>query len=389
MAHAGWRGNGFAPEDWWKQSIFVRFHEDTTFAEVAKGFEPMSAISADSILLPDLEPSADASLPFASRFGSEEDLDALLREASARRMHVLLRIPLARTQGDRGAAEVRFWLNRGIVGFDLGTVASEEMDAVRTLRGTMDRSPGQRILVARTPSTGDVAFAVPRNPASRKASAPPRDPITLHLVSVQDVEAGSSASAGTALQAVEITLPGSSSAVAAAGAGALLPGAIPSLRNLLPLLLSSGAPVLDIGLLTSASARSAVQQVLTLRSTHEVLRSGMATVLPTGNAGMRAWLLRDRQRGVRGSLLLVDNRTEAPVTLHLAQAVAAQGLRGAYLRPLLRADGGMGAVNLESGTLPANAALLAEVRSDRYVAPATLDPDAPPPGSGRRRSRRR
>jgi hypothetical protein len=387
LAHAGWRGNSIAPEAWWKHAAFVRFHGDIPFAEVAKGIENMSAVSADSILLPDLKPPADASLPFDPSFGSEQDLDELLREASARRMHVLVRMPLQRTQGERGAGEVRFWLSRGVAGFDLGTITPAEMDAARLLRGSIDRFPGQRILIARTPGAAETASSASRRGTSRYAAASRRDPITLHLVSAQDVEAGAAAM-DTATQVVEITKQGAPSAVSENDPGALLPSSVPALRSLLPLLLSAGAPVLDSELLTTAADRSAVQQVLTLRSTHAVLRSGVASVLATGNPGLQAWLLRDRQRSARGSLLLVTNNSEGAVTLHLSQALAAQGMRGAYLRPLLRGDGGMGAVNLETGALPAGAALLAEIRSDSYAPSTSLDPDAPPPGSARRPRRR-
>lgn len=380
LAHAGWRGNSITPEAWWKHAAFVRFNDDTTFAAVAKGIDNMSAVSADSMLLPDLKPPADASLPFDPRFGSEEELDELLREASARRMHVLLRMPLARTQGERGAGEVRFWLSRGVAGFDLGTITPAEMESARLLRATMDRFPGQRILMARTPGAGSAA--------TTGRNAVRRDPITLHVVSAQDVEAGAAGSAGNGTQVVEIVKQGAPSAVSENAPGALLPSSVPALRSLLPLLLSGGAPVLDSQLLTTEADRSAVQQVLTLRSTHAVLRSGVSSLLVTGNSALQAWLLRDRGRSARGSLLLVTNNSEAAVTLHLAQAVAAQGMRGAYLRPLLRGDGGMGSVNLEAGVLPAGAALLAEIRGDSYAPASGLDSDAPPRGSVRRHRRR-
>ena len=389
LAHAGWRGNSIAPEAWWKHAAFVRFNSDTTFTGVARAIENMSAVSADSIILPDLQPPADAPLPFDTRFGSEDDLDALLREASARRMHVLLCMPLQRTEGARGAGEVRFWLSRGIAGFDLGTIAAADMDAARALRAALDHFPGQRILMARTPpAAADVAYAAPRRSTSRNAAAQHRDPIMLHTVSAQDVATRAADSASSTAQAVEITGQGGGSAVSMSEAASLLPGAVPALRSLLPLLLSSGAPVLDSGLLVTAADRAAVQQVLTLRSTHAVLRSGVTSVLPVATPGLRAWLLRDKQRTARGSLLLVTNTTENAITLHLSAALAAQGIRGAYLRPLLRGDGGMGSVNLDEGVLPAGAALLAEIRSDSYMPSTALDPDAPPPGAAHKRRRR-
>lgn len=347
LAHAGWRGNGIAPEAWWLHASMIRCAQDVTFADAVKMLDRMSDVGADSILLPDLEPTAKQ--PFAERFGTEEDLDTLLREISARRMHLLLHMPLQRATNNAG--EVRFWMSRGVAGMDLGTLGAGDMDAARQLRASLDHYPGHRILLART--AGQEAQAV--TSAARKRGAA-SDPITLHILSPQDTESGIR-HAGE-VNAVEIAaMPvGDEKANAAA---AMLPADVPYVRSLFPLLLASGAPILDSHLLTSDVARKSVQQVLAFRNTHAVVCDGSVAVLAATQPSLRAWIL--RAKSARGSLLLAANDGTTPATLHLTAALASNGFRNVYLRPLMRSDHGMGAVNVEMGTLPPNSAIVAEI----------------------------
>ena len=170
LAHPGLRGNGIAPQAWWTHASFVRFGSDTTFADVAKSLDAMALAGIDSVILPDLEPAADASQPFDGRFGTQDDLDALLREASARRMHVVLSIPVTRLSA--GGDEVRFWMSRGLAGFDAGSVSPGDLSVLRGVRSAMARFPGERILMARTP----IEAAISGKDELR------RDPVTLQLV---------------------------------------------------------------------------------------------------------------------------------------------------------------------------------------------------------------
>lgn len=175
LAHPGWRGNGIAPQAWWKHASFVRLGPGTTFADAAQMLNAMADAGVDSMILPDLQPEADAPLPFNVRFGTEDDLDALLREASARRMHVLLTMPVARLSA--GGGEVRFWMSRGIAGFDVGSVGAGDLSVLRGVRSAMAHFPGERILLAHTA------------PDATTRESRPRDPITLHLLGSDEASA--------------------------------------------------------------------------------------------------------------------------------------------------------------------------------------------------------
>lgn len=373
LAHAGWRGNSIAPEAWWKHAIFVRFGEAITFAAVAQQLDNMADAGADSVLLPDLTPTATA--PFSDRFGTEDDLDTLLREAAARRMHVLVRMPLQRALQSPG--EVRYWMTRGIAGLDIGTMTPEDMDAARSLRTTLDAFRGDRILIAR------VLAAAAAATTRRKAAQ--RDPLTLHIVTPESV--GSiSADQTVAMEIVAQPRPEHRAEAATSS----LPGEVPDLASLLPLLLATGAPILDIALLSTKEQREGIHQVLALRTTQPQLRSGSAHALTLPNNAVQAWTITGRS--VRQPLLLISNTGSSAVSLHFGSVLAAQGIRGAYVRVLLRSDGGMGSWSLQEATLPAGAAIIGEVRSDGYApVAAPLDPDAPPTDKAvhRRRKHRR
>jgi hypothetical protein len=345
LAHAGWRGNNIAPEVWWQHSSMIRCAPDVTFTDVAKMLDHVSDVGADSIVLPDLQPITTQ--PYAEKFGTEDELDALLREVSARRMHVLLTMPIQRAIKTPG--EVRFWMSRGVAGLDLGTLVAGDMDAAQQLRASLDHYPGRRILLARTADA-----AIPVTVGSKRHAA--ADPITLHILSPEDAASG--VRRAGEVNAVEIAaLPMKEEKPSTAADD--LPGEVPYLRSLFPLLLASGAPILDSRLLASDASRGAVKQVLAFRSAHAAIRNGSITVVPTAQASLHAWML--RARGARESLLLVANDGDQPATLHLTAALAANGFRNVYLRPLLRSDHGMGAVNVEMGTLPAASAIVAEI----------------------------
>ena len=188
LAHPGWRGNGITPQAWWKHASFVRMSPDTTFAEAAHTLDAMSEAGVDSMILPDLQPAADSTMPFQERFGTEEDLDALLREASARHVHVLIAVPVARLSA--GGAEVRFWMSRGIAGMDAGSVSAGDVSVLRGVRSAMTQFPGDRILLAHTAT-----------PAMAKTSERRLDPVTFHLVPA----GGGEPQAAAASSAMEVT----------------------------------------------------------------------------------------------------------------------------------------------------------------------------------------
>ena len=149
LSRPGWRGTGLTPEAWWQHAILVRLPAATTFATANAMLDAVIEVGADSILLPDPAPATGSPMPFAEHFGTEEDLDALLRETTARRMHVLFTASVSRLAAN--PAEVRFWMNRGIGGFDAGTITAVDTGSLSLLRASLHRSAGQRVVMAKLP----------------------------------------------------------------------------------------------------------------------------------------------------------------------------------------------------------------------------------------------
>ncbi len=149
LAHPGWRGNGITPEAWWKHAVFLHMPANSTFATAISALDVVSQIGADSIILPELQPAGEppsATQPFVAKFGREDELEALLHEAAARRVHVLLTADISRLAAH--SDEVRYWMSRGIAGFDVGTLTAADMGSLSVLRTSLGRFAGQKLLLA-------------------------------------------------------------------------------------------------------------------------------------------------------------------------------------------------------------------------------------------------
>jgi hypothetical protein len=329
LAHPGWRGNNIAPEVWWRHTTIVRFPAATTFDQATAGMGAMSTVGADTLILPDLVPPSGAPQPFADTFGTEEQLDALMREASARHVHVLLQAPLGRLVANQG--ELRFWMNRGIAGFDVGTVTPADAGSLQTLRGALDRFPGQRILLAHWSDASD---------SSRK-----------NVFRIVSQGTGSSSTSG-APQFVEVSAQPAPAATSS-------DSTTPLLRSFIPLLLAPGQPIFDSRLISTDAGRGALQQILQLRNSRPQLRTGHAISLQSGD--LRAWLFKSSQSAQK-PLVIVENTGTTPAATHLEQAVRSSGARGVFLRPILRTDGGMGAIRLEGTAMPPGTFAISELQ---------------------------
>ena len=335
LAHPGWRGNGIDAEAWWKHADFVRYPADATFESVAKSLNRISEVGADSFILPDLQApgaavqTAASAVPYTARFGTEDDLDALLRETSARRMHVLVELPLARVSG--GSGEARFWLSRGVAGFDVGAVAATDTAALRSLTALSGQFAGRHVVLAHVAAGSGVA------PGSGNT-------VLIVTETAEEVEAQPATSRNANVpHAVEIAAaPGSETSADAA-----------SLPHLLPLLLSDSRMILDSRLIESDSSLDQLRRVLALRSSNAVLRDVRA--VPLNATGMRAWMLHDAH-GSQSELLLLWNNSDSDTAL--APALAATRVNAAYITPILRSDGHAGPLKVATDKLPAHAVVL-------------------------------
>ena len=329
LAHPGWRGNAIAPQLWWKHARFVEFDPQDTLAGITKSLDLVSGVGADSILLPAIGSAGAGTSPIDPRFGTENDLETLLSEAGARHMHVILQASLSSLTGSSGTAAVRFWMNNGIAGFDLGTIADDAQThaSLAQLHSQIAAFPGSRILM------GTVASVA-------KGGS---DPLAIHIV-----RPGVSSAPASGVTAVEVSAPGPQK---------------DALADALTLLFATGQPILDAHMLTDTTAMKALREVLALRSSNPAFQSGDAMEIPLGVNGATAWLCRPSHpsRATPPMLVLV-NRTDQKVPVAIEQQVRKAGVRATFVRAELRTDGGMGSIDLEHGTLAPHSAVVGELR---------------------------
>ena len=135
LAHKGWAGNGMTVEPWWQGAVFYQIDPVSFQDSKGDGFgdlegiiqrlDYLQSLGVDAVLLSpfQLQPGfgrTSAGIPFDPKYGTEEDLDHLIQQASQHRIRILVDLPLSRTHSAQEMASVaRFWLSRGIAGLRL------------------------------------------------------------------------------------------------------------------------------------------------------------------------------------------------------------------------------------------------------------------------------
>ena len=105
------------------------------------------------------------------------------------------------------------------------------------------------------------------------------------------------------------------------------------------------------------------RQLIALRKSNAALRDGAITLLDHDAENALVWV-RSVPPGAsqRSPLVIACNLSEKPVTLHLHDQVKRLGLRGSFLRPILRSDDNFGPLNLDSVTLAPFTTFIGELR---------------------------
>jgi glycosidase len=153
---------------WWKHAIVyqvnpINFNPPTGkdpatsgLHGIAQRLDYIHSLGADAILLTTIQPDATHAQSIDPAYGTLDDLDDLIHEASRRNIRILLDLdPHVPTADLPNVA--RFWLNRGIAGFHVIGSMPEAHAQVAELRKASSTYLGQRILI------GDVD---PNSPSS-------------------------------------------------------------------------------------------------------------------------------------------------------------------------------------------------------------------------------
>ncbi len=188
LARPGWQGSGLTVESWWRSAILYQVDPLTFQNTRADGFggdlsglgqslDYIQSLGVDVLVLSPfpLEPASAhrpinsaATPPFNASYGTEEDLAALVQEASRRRMRVLVNLPFNSTLSEEETTDAaRFWLSRGIAGLRLTNsdprsiplTAAQTSSRLAALNRLCNDYPGQRILFWDLPEPADASMA--------------------------------------------------------------------------------------------------------------------------------------------------------------------------------------------------------------------------------------
>jgi len=417
LARKGWAGSGLNSDPWWKHAVVYRLDPKHFSADGLRGVSSrlsyIQSLGADAILLDGVAVNSSGNLDPA--LGTMDDLDDLIRQFSSRSIRVLLRLdPKTADQ----ASTARLWLAHGIAGF---YAPEATPDQIAEIQKTLNSFAGQRILIgnldlAAVPAASPEPItpaADSKTPSRRRASrrrasrihtAPPASkpanktagpqlladprPGTVTQLTADDVRPALEASQETLRSTVSLLLISGGPAykrsfsryangshdvdIAKTLAAILLTtrsGAL--LYSGQELGIPAASPQDDAPKDTSAALQDAdpasllnwYRQLSAMHHTNRTLASADEIILNHDDQNVLAWV---RKPGAVSpetpAIVVVCNLSDKPVTLSLKQDMQRLGLRGSFLRAILRSDNAMGAMHLDGMTLAPYMVYIGELR---------------------------
>ncbi len=351
----------------------------------------LQTLGTDAILLRGMDAGAAGSgsePQLAENYGTMDEFDQLMREASGRRMRLMVELPAGLT-GDALLADARFWLNRGVSGLSLQADAGRPADVVHGLRGVLHGYVGERVLAAEAADGSaaarggdgpDLVFTVLRGFG---AGAQTTDVAAVRAA----IEGARRGGAGVSVAAIESKAPAVKGGEAKARATALLTvrgsvalraqdvGVGPEEQARMQAAEREAAEKRAVEAATSPAAASNARRAAAAR------KAAAATALELPGDATFAWyqrmigmhrgsaamlggeqtMVNEDDKGAlvavwqgRGGqpLVAVVNLHAEPCTMSLAEDFARLKLRGVFLRAVARTDTGMGAMPLGRVSLP-------------------------------------
>lgn len=156
LARPGWAGSGIGAEAWWRSAVFYRLavpafqdSDGDGFGDlngVTQRLDYLQSLGIDAIILPTT--------------GDEASFDNLIHEASSRHIRIVIEL---RVSSAEVLGQVRLWLTRGAAGISVvgafQTPGDEAAAHLPELAALVNSFPGQRVLVARPYSNGQITRA--------------------------------------------------------------------------------------------------------------------------------------------------------------------------------------------------------------------------------------
>jgi len=423
LARPGWVGSGMTADLWWKHAVIYHVNPanfsptgSSGLHGVTQRLDYLRSLGVDALLLTPIQPSPTHAQSIDPAFGTLDDLDDLIHEASRRNIRVLLdldpQVPVADMPN-----VARFWLNRGIAGFHVIGATDTSHAQASTLHKATGNYLGQRIVIA------DVDPTLPPDLRQRTYRAPdPQSPqlildsrpgtsTTLSAISIrpaidtlQDIlQAGHSlpllATDGPAYkrsmsrysdgqhditiakllatilfttraepllyygQELGVTNPSTTDATSTTPLIAWDASPLPVKDKPTPLPKpQTSTPNAALQEADPTSLLNWYRQLSTLRHSNAAISSGSAITLNHDDQNILV-LVRKPQTVTTISpvVVVICNLSAQPVQLSLKSEVQRLHLRGSFLRTLLRSDNGRGPMDLESMTLPPYAVYIGQL----------------------------
>lgn len=176
LARPGWEGSGISTDVWWKHPVIYHVNPinfDPTGGNrlhgIAQHLDYIQSLGGvDGLLLTTIQPDADHAQAIDPTYGTLDDLDDLIHEASRHNIRVLLDLDPKISTADLPNV-ARFWLNRGIAGFHVIGANPEAHAQATELRKATANYLGSRILI------GDVDPTLRSSPQQRTYKTPDTD----------------------------------------------------------------------------------------------------------------------------------------------------------------------------------------------------------------------
>ena len=220
LAHKGWVGSGITVEPWWAGAVLYQIDpvsfQDTEgdgFGDlkgITQRLDYLLSLSVDAIVLSPFQLQADFGRnnkgpAFEPKYGTEEDLDHLIQEASRRKIRIFVDLPLTPSRTTPELVSVaRFWLSRGIAGLRLtsephtpGLPPAQIVERLRELRKLCATFAGQRVVfwdmaepVPRVLDAGVSSYRRPRRTVATVVADGPQMVLDSQLAGIAAFDAG-------------------------------------------------------------------------------------------------------------------------------------------------------------------------------------------------------
>jgi hypothetical protein len=420
LARPGWEGSGMSSDLWWKHAIFYQADpkgfstpDGSAIHGLSQRLDYLHSLGVDALLLTPIQPDATHAQTVDPAYGTLDDLDELIHEASRRDIRVLLDLDPAISTADLSNV-ARFWLNRGIAGFHVIGISDAAHAQAAILRKASDSYLGQRVLI------GDADPTLPADPRQRTYKVP--DPNSPQIL--LDAQLGTQAklAASTIRPTVEATqdilqaghiLPLLASdgpaytrsmsryadgqhdvAIAKVLAAVLftthadsllyygqeLGVEAPASSEATPLITWDAPPPPVKGKPAPAAAPNAppnaaledadpasllnwYRQLTALHHGNATISSGATTTLNYDDQNVLVWVRKPQTVSPNSPVLvMICNLSAQPAQLSLKAELQRLHFRGSFLRTLLRSDKGVGTMHLESMAIPPYTAYIGELR---------------------------